>query len=214
MQVSKLDMSKHGVIPVLAMDRNDLTYFTEGFANLACSSKQLEVYVFDPAQQMVVEGIDKEHYIIENFEDVIVSLFKKTVERHNAYKLTDGHVSEETDMHPIIIIIHGVGMLKEQLSEDGVSKLRLMMEKTHGKLNLAFVAVDDYQSSNRYCIESWCTGNGLWIGGGITDQIRLKFNRREIVSNSANDLSGGYLIEKNQIKALKLLVSNRMQFEE
>lgn len=214
MEICNLDLTKHGVIPILAMDRNDITFFAEGIASLMCDSTDLEVYIFDPGQQLSIDNIDKEHYIIDNFEQTIVTLFQMTVERHNAYKLNDGRVPKNMDMHPIVILVNGVGMLKEQLSEDGISKLRLMMEKTHGKLNLAFMAADDYQSSNRYCTENWCNGNGLWIGNGITDQIRLKFNRREIIVNNSMDCSNGYLIEKNQIKAVKLLISDRMQLEE
>lgn len=214
MQLCKLDMTKQGVVQVLAMDRNDLLYFSEGITNLAAKAKETEVYVFDPAQQLSVKNIDADHYITENFEEKVAMLFKKTVERHNAYKSTEGHVPSEVDMHSILIVIHGVGILKEQLSEDGVSKLRLMMEKTHGKLKLAFIAVDDYQSSNRYCTENWCNGNGIWIGGGIMEQIRLKFSRREFVGNPVNDSTIGYWIDKSHIRTLKLIVSDNMQYEE
>lgn len=214
MEIQNLDLSKQGVVPVLATDRNDLYYFLEAITGILYESQKFETYVFDPSQMLIVNNMDKQHYITEEFEKTVVELFRKTVERHNEYKSTDGHVSAEIDMHPIVVIINGVGMLKEQLSDDGVRKLQLSMEKTHGKLNLVFFAADDYQSSNRYCAESWCGGNGIWIGGGIADQIRLKYNRRDVNTNVITDYSGGYFIEKNQVKTLKMVVSERARIDE
>lgn len=209
-----LDMGKYGALSVLAMDRHDLTYFMEGVAGLLAASGEIETYVFDPGHLLSLTGIDEAHYIAENFEDTVVKLFRETVERHNTYKKSDGHPDPSFDMHPILVAINGLGALKAQLTEDGVSKLRLMMEKTHGKLNLSFLAADDYQSSNRYCAEDWCGGNGIWVGNGITDQIRLKFSQRNFAANNSLDFTSGYVVERNKVSLVKLIVSDRAQLEE
>ena len=209
-----LNMRKYGALQVLAKDKDDMAYFLEGLAGLLLANSDVEIYVFDPGQLLALEGIDREHYITENFEETVVMLFQKTVERHNTYKLSDGQPDPSFDMHPIIVMIYGVGALKAQLSGDGVEKLQLMMSKTHGKLNLSFLAADDYRSSNRYCTEDWCRGNGIWVGDGIEDQIRLKYSKRSAVAGQTLDFTSGYVVEKNKIIFVKLLVSDQVQLEE
>lgn len=214
LETYRLDMRKYGALQVLAMDKHDITYFLEGVTNLMLANSGMELYVFDPGHLLALEGIDGRHYVGENFEETVVQLFRKTVERHNTYKQTNGNPDPSFDMHPIVVIIHGLGTLKSQLTEDGADKLRLMMSKTHGKLNLSFWAADDYQSSNRYCAEDWCGGNGIWVGSGITDQVRLKFSGRSVTANTVLDFTSGYVVEKNHISLVKLLVSDNVQVEE
>lgn len=210
----RLDMRKYGAFQLLAMDRHDITFFLEGVTNLMLANSDMELYVFDPEHLLALEGIDRQHYIWENFEETVVQLFRKTVERHNTYKQSSGNPDPSFDMHPIVVVIHGLGILKSQLTEDGVDKLRLMMSKTHGKLNLSFLVADDYQSSNRYCAEDWCGSNGIWVGSGITDQVRLKFSGRSIAASAARDFTSGYVVEKNHISLVKLLVSDHVEVEE
>lgn len=208
-----VDMRRYGVLPVFAMRSDDITYFMEGLADLLLASKNIETYLIDPKRRLCPETQDQEHCITDNAEKKIVEIFQTTVERHNIYKSSNGNVPEDFDMHPVIIMINGLQDLKEQLSNDGKSKLKLMMEKTHGRLNLSFIIADDYMSSNRYSSEAWCSGNGIWIGDGVDNQQRYPVNKR-ILSAQDADFTTGYLVEKNRTVLLKLLVSGNAQLED
>lgn len=208
-----VDMRKYGVLPIFAMEQSDITYFLEGLANLLLMSRAIDTYVLDPRRLLSLERQDQGHYILDNAEETIVSFFKKTVDRHNTYKSTNGNVPEGFDMHPIVVIINGLGALKEQLSDDGRSKLKNMMEKTHGKLNLSFIVADDHMSSNRYSAEGWCAGSGIWVGSGIEEQQRFVFNKK-MTTDTDLDFTTGYVVEKNKATLVKLLVSDNARLED
>lgn len=208
-----VDMRKYGVLPIFAMERDDIAYFLEGLINLLFTSQDIETYVIDSRQQLSLEKQDQEHFITENIEEKVVDFFQKTVTRHNTYKSSNGNVPKDFDIHPIIIVINGLQDLKSQLTDDGKSKLKLMMEKTHGKLNLSFIIADDYLSSGRYSNEPWCGGSGIWVGTGMDEQQRFSVNRRMITEVDL-DFTTGYLVEKNRATLVKLLVSDNASLED
>lgn len=145
-----VNMRKYGVLPVFAMEHDDITYFLEGLVNLLFQSRTIETYLIDPNRRLSLERQDQKHCITENIEDRIAEFFGETVTRHNTYKSLNGNVPEDFDMHPVIIVINGLQNLKDRLSDDGKSKLKLMMEKTHGKLNLSFIIADFFCRRNCY----------------------------------------------------------------
>lgn len=205
-----MNLRKGGVEQVLAMDAQDTVAFAEGLANMLQEESDCELYVLDPNKVLSVEAIDKEHYAAEQLEDMIVKLFWLTVERHNKSKTSDMAPTEQLEACPVVVILMGVGQIKRLLSADGNDKLKVMLEKTSGRFGLFFWAVDDYQSTNAYSTEAWCKGDGIWIGNGIGEQIRLKVNRRNPSFAKKLDATNGFLIRKMNVQSVKLLISERM----
>lgn len=209
-----LSMEKESTEQVLAMDLRDTAGFAEGIANLLQETPGFELYVFDPGKLISVDGIDAEHYVTEKPEEAVVRLFRLTVERHNACKQADGILPEEMDTHPVIAILVGLGRIKGLLTADGVDKLKLILEKTSGKFRLFFWAFDDYKSANAYNTEEWCRGDGIWVGNGLGDQIRLKVNGRVPAAAKTLDSTDGFQVRRGAARPIKLLVSDRMEVEE
>jgi len=208
-----INLRKGSVCQVLSNDRKDTAAFIEGLVNMLQGIPEFEIYVIDPAQLLTLNDMDERYYISGPPEDMIVSLFQLTVERHNTYKLAESRILDNADWHPVITVFMGLGEIKKQLSDDGRDKLRLILEKTSGKFGLFFWAVDDVQSANRYSEEKWCSGDGIWIGNGINDQVRLKVNIRNQVYMRKMDFTNGYLVRKSNARLVKLLISERLEQE-
>ena len=85
-----LNMGRLGVGQVLSMDRRDLYPVAEGMAELVKKETDWELYVFDPAKAVDVDGLDEDHYLTDKPEEAVVKLFWTTVERHNAWKRAGG----------------------------------------------------------------------------------------------------------------------------
>ncbi|MCD8098792.1 MAG: hypothetical protein LUE31_12405, partial [Lachnospiraceae bacterium] len=208
-----LNMERGGTEQVLAMDLLDTVGFAEGIAALLQQTPDFELYVLDPGKMLSVDGIDAEHYVTETPEETVVRLFSLTVERHNAYKTSNGVFPEEMDTHPVVVVLQGLGRIKSLLTEDGVGKLRLILENTSGKFRLFFWVFDDYRSANVYNTEDWCRGEGIWIGNGVGDQIRLKVNGRVPAAARNLNFTDGFQVRHGTARQMKLLVSDRMEAE-
>ena len=96
------------------------------------------------------------------------------------------------------------------VSDDGKDKLKVLLEKTSGKYGLYYWAFDDYNSSNSYNTESWCNGDGIWIGNGIGDQIKMKYNRKNAALTKNIDCTSGFYIRRTNAQLVKLLISERI----
>ncbi len=209
-----LNLRKLGVQQVLSMDRQELYPIGEAMAELVQRETDWELYVFDPAKGIKVEGIDEAHYITDKPEETVEKLFGITVERHNKWKRTGGDLSAEFDLHRIVVVLAGLGQVKKLLSEDGVDKLRLILEKNSGRFQQFYLVLDDYVSSNTYSREEWCRSEGLWVGNGVTDQIRFKINGRTAAYGRYVDSSSGFMVQKGVAEKVKYLVSDRTEVED
>lgn len=204
-----LNLRKGSVSQVLAMDRQDTVAFAEGLLRVLAHIPECERYVLDPDKVLSVNEIDSEHYTGEQVEDFVQKLFSLTVERHNADKISEQKSQKITDWHPVIVVLMGLGQIRKRLSDDGKDKLRLILEKTSGKFGLYFWSMDDERSSHSYGGEKWCTGDGIWVGNGIGDQMRLKIYRKDLALTKKVDFTCGYLVRKSKIQPVKLVLSDR-----
>lgn len=204
-----LNLRKGNTGQILAMDRQDTVAFVEGLLRVLAKIPECERYVLDPDKALSANEIDSEHYTAEQVEDFVQKLFSLTVERHNADKIAGQKSREITDWQPVIVVLMGLGQIRKQLSDDGKDKLRLILEKTSGKFGLYFWSVDDERSSHSYSGEKWCTGDGIWVGNGIGDQMRLKIYRKDIMFTKKVDFTCGYLVRKSKVRPVKLVLSDR-----
>lgn len=204
-----INCRKGSVEQILALDRQDTIAFAEGLANMLMQSLNCETFVLDPDKTLSLEVKDLDHYITENIEASVIKLFEITRDRHNAYKKYNGNLPETVDMHPVSVVLMGLGRLRRSLSDDGKDKLTVLLEKTSGKFGLFYWVFDDYHSSNSYSVENWCNGDGIWIGNGIGDQIRMKYSKKNAAFSKNIDFTSGFYIKKAIAQLVKLLVSER-----
>ncbi|MCI9147243.1 MAG: type VII secretion protein EssC [Hungatella sp.] len=209
-----LNLVKAGTQQVLSMDRRELYPVAEGMAELIRKETDWELYVFDPAGTMAVEGIDRDHYITDKPEEAVAKLFGTAVERHNEWKRTGGSVSGDMAMEPAVVIFAGLAQIRKLLSKDGADKLRLILEKSRGAFGMSCWAMDDYSSSSSYSTQEWCCGEGFWIGGGLGDQMRFQINGRRAEYGKYVDPASGFAVRRGNAEKLKYLVSDRWGMEE
>ncbi len=210
-----MNLRKGDVGKVFAIEKQDTAAFAEGIANvIQQEASDCELYVIDPEKLLSVEQMDKEHYVSEQMEDMVCKLFWMAVERNNAYKSAEGTLPNTVDLHPVVTILMGLGQIKRQLSDDGADKLKVLLEKTSGRYGLFFWVIDDYQSTNSYSAESWCNGEGIWIGNGIKEQMRFEIDRQTVISAKNVDFTSGYLVRKAKAQSIKLMLSDQIVVEE
>ncbi len=208
-----INMCRENVFPVLAMDWQDITAFAEGLAKILQKSDTIEFYLFDSAKRLKVEEVDEGHYGAEKAEERVAALFEILVERNNAYVRAKGNVPPEMDLHPLCILIMGLSKLKQQLSEDGKDKLRLILERASGKFGMSVWIMEDYQSARGYLAQSWFRGDGIWIGNGISDQICLKVIGRNPAFSKNLDFTSGFVVKSGNVRQIKLVITERIARE-
>ena len=191
------DFTRNCVLQILSYELEDSTYFAKGIQEVLSNVKDVEIIVFNSD--------------MKEPEKEIIRLFEIAVERNNNYKRTNGNPT--VDMHPIVCIFKSVFRMKSVLSEDGYSKLYNILDKSQGTYNLAYFIFDDVMSANRYSAENWyqnqCKGNGIWVGQGLLDQMRLQINRRQEASaNKEVDESFGFYVEKGRHRMMKLVTKD------
>ncbi|MCM1217691.1 MAG: type VII secretion protein EssC [Lachnospiraceae bacterium] len=204
-----VNMRRGSVGQILAVDRQDTVAFVEGLLQLSVKIEDCERYVIDPDRLLSAGEIGVEYYTDKQMEDTVQKLFSLTVERHNASKLAEQKSQQKIEWKPVMTVLMGLGQIKKLLSEDGQDMLKNILEKTNGRFGLYFWVVDDERSSYSYGGEKWCTGDGIWIGNGITDQMRLKIYKKDIGITKKMDFSCGYLVRKSKAQPVKLLFSER-----
>lgn len=209
-----INLAQRNVVQVLAMNMQELFPFCAGVLHQLALCENSEVYVIDVAQKLVdFKNMDNWVHISKNVEETIVKLFEVTVERHNAWKRNGEKFPDDMDVHPVIVVIAGLFQLKEQLSDDGKDKLRLILEKTRGKYNLSFWVMDSYANSNRYGTEEWCSDDGIWIGNGVGEQIRLRTQSKRMYSKQKLDFGCGYIFTNGDVEQAKFVVPDEMDVE-
>ena len=204
-----LNLRKGNVGQIFAIDRQDTVAFAEGLIQVVSKVPKCEIYVLDPDRALSINEIDTKYYGDKKLEDIVRKLFSLTVERHNANKMAQQKSHEIIEYEPVITVLMGLGQIKKQLSDDGKDKLKLILEKVSGSFGLYFWVIDDERSSYSYSGEKWCTGDGIWVGNGIGDQMRLKIYKKDLMITKNIDFTCGYLVRKSKVQPVKLILSER-----
>lgn len=147
-------------------------------------------------------------------EKTVVGIFDTAVARNNDYKNSGGKPS--VDMTPIFVIIYGYDHVRKKLSDDVADKLRVILVKTEGFCNMYFVVCDTYASSNLYSAEEWvnrCGGNGVWIGEGIENQIRLQTGSARFDRNSLMAANDGYIVRRGGAEKVRVVMKEDCRSE-
>lgn len=209
-----LDLRKYGTLQFFAMESTGFVHFAEGIIRMIAGQGECELYIFDLDKMVKARTGGKVHYITDNAEETVVELFDMTVKRHNFVKKQGTQNEEEqVDMHPVIVLILGYGKLIENLTDDGVDKLKLILEKNSGTFNQSYFVFDEYRYSYSYSTQKWCSENGIWVGPGIEEQSGFNINRRQLDKNRTAEMHTAYMIERGAFRMLKLVVSDEYQEE-
>lgn len=207
-----LNMRKEGIMPVFAMEMQDLKGFMEGMIELLCQSSECDVYVLDPLHLIESDKLKEDRHIVNDLEGTVIKLFAETVERHNSFK-TDAIKFEHSGYANTVVFLLGLQKIKAQLSNDGQEKLQLILDKTKGHFKQSYFVADSYHFANQYAFETWCNGNGIWVGKGLSEQSVLHLSGNISSSRTAN-YTDGCLIRQGSGKQMKLVISDYVKEEE
>ena len=133
------------------------------------------------------------------------------VKRNNTFK--DSGL-DPASLEPFVertYLLLGFRRLYEQLSADAQEKLRLLIEKAEPFYKLHFVIVETAAQLAAHQYEPWfkrhVSGDGLWIGDGVTEQSILKIN--SLSAELYEEIGGedGFSFTKGRMTLAKLLTS-------
>lgn len=201
------------VLMVIAENGQDALYYAGGLVEAVSALPEIRTLVFNGGRELeelldvAYEGVDGD------FENRVVELFNLAVERNNNYKETDGNPT--VDMTPMLVVLNGYEKLKSRLSEDGKDKLITILDKVEGFCNLFFIVSDSYRDVNQYYLDSWvsdrCGGDGVWVGNGIEDQMRLTVTKKTKELSRVVDQTTGFYVTGGAAKRMKLILPSRLE---
>ncbi|MCM1103362.1 MAG: type VII secretion protein EssC [Clostridium sp.] len=194
--IVSVNAKEKNVLLALAEEGKDALRYAGGIIEMAATALDIRVVVFNGGKELS-RILDVEYDLVEeDYEERIVELFNMSVIRNNDYKDTNGHPTK--NMPPILVVLHDYEKIKKNLSGDGADKLITMLNKVEGFCNIYFIVCDSYRSANFYYMDEWfssrCRGEGVWIGSGIENQMRLDItDNRDKIGGKLNAKTGFYV---------------------
>ncbi len=207
LELAQVNLRSKVVYPVLTQELESAVSFVTVFGAVAAASgKTLLLDNERILRNMAATGCE----IVENPGDEFVrQLFAEMVLRNNTYKDAGMDVAALDSFEERTYILFGFKRLCEQLDDDGKEKLKLLIEKAEPFYKLHFVIVETAAQMSTYQYEAWfrrhITGDGLWLGDGVTEQNILKITK--LTSDLYEEIGSeyGFAFTKNRITLTKLL---------
>ena len=185
--------------------------FTTDLAVLIGKYMQYPGVIFDPTH-----SVDQDTGSLEclatsaDCEAGIAKLFETVLYRNNTYKdaLDKGIECEPFD--DMLVIINSITQLKESLGDEGNQKLSLILERGSLNYHIVIIIAEQVKTLTTVSYEKWYKANvsiadGIWVGGGITDQYQMKPSK--LTAEMHDDLTAefGFSLIKGQGLKVKLL---------
>ena len=209
LDVSFVNLRSKVVYPVITQDIDSAVSFTEELMHVSAASGT--TFVLDAERKL--EGIVKSgcREISGECEQFVRELFSEMVTRNNTFKDAKLDASSLDLFEERTYIFFGFKRLVEQLTEDGKDKLRLLIEKAEPFYKLHFIIVETASQLSAYQYEAWfrrhVSGDGLWIGDGVTEQTVLKVNTLNSALYEEIGSEYGFIFRRNRMTLVKLLTS-------
>ncbi|MGN0325715.1 MAG: type VII secretion protein EssC [Lachnospiraceae bacterium] len=209
----KINAEEKNILTVMAENAQDALNYAGGLIETVSTMSDLRTIVFNGGKQLA-DLLDVAYERIDdNFEEHLVELFNLAVSRNNNYKDTNGQPT--VDMSPMLVVFNGYDKIKKALSADGQDKLITILDKVEGFCNIYFMISDGYRSVNQYYMDSWmgnrCAGEGIWVGNGIEDQMRLTITRKSKELAREVGFGTGYYVSDGSAKLLRLVMPSKLE---
>lgn len=209
----KINAAEKNVLCVIAENAKDALYYAGGMVEAVSAVPDLRTIVFNGGSELD-ELLDVAYEKVEyGYENKIIELFNTSVLRNNNYKDTNGQPT--VDMTPMLVVFNGYGKIKDGLSEDGKDKLITILDKVKGFCNIYFIVCDSYRAVNQYYMDSWmgsrCGGEGIWVGNGIEDQMRLTITRKTRELGKEIDSRTGYYVAGGTARLMRLVMPSKLE---
>jgi len=191
---------------------NEHQSFTHDLSQLLARQCVRDVTVFDAQQDYLGKNNEGVTYYstVKEFENAISALFDLVVYRNNTYKEALEQGIEVEDFEPKVIVINSVVALKNALSSEGAQKLGLILEKGDAKYKMTIIFAEQSKNLSSVTFDKWYkqqinSGDGIWVGGGITEQYQLKPTKTSAEMREDMSPEFGFVLQKGKSVKVKLL---------
>ncbi|WP_462410817.1 type VII secretion protein EssC [Neobacillus sp. Marseille-QA0830] len=190
--------------------------FTHELAGFMAQKCGLDVTVIDGQQSFIDRNNQDVSYYstVKEFENVVAALFELVLYRNNTYKDAIERGVEVEHFDQKVILINSIAALKNALSKEGQEKLGLILERGDAKYNMTILFAEQSKSVQGLTFDKWYKaqinpGDGIWVGGGITEQFNLKATKQ--TSEMREDMTAefGFSLQKGKGVKVKLLNSEK-----
>ena len=203
-----VDMKTNNIIEVIGLDSEDAKRAAYGIVESASRVEEAEVVIFQENSSIDIKL--KNDYKVVNIKDRddFLSEFNRAVARNNDYKLR-GNLPND-DNTPLFVVFSELSRIFDRADMSTQTDIKNYLEKVEGFSNIYIIICDSYQGVGKYSVDNWYSsriaGNGIWVGNGISDQIRLQVNRGRIGLKKNIDEFTGYYVSKGNAKLMRLLM--------
>lgn len=209
----KVNAVEKNVLLVISEDGRDALNCAGGIIETASAVADLRTIVFNGGKELN-ELLDVAYDKVDgDYENRIIELFNTAVLRNNNYKETNGVPT--VDMTPMLVVFNGYEKIKDSLSEDGRDKLITILDKVEGFCNMYFVVCDSSRSVNQYYMDGWvgnrCGGEGVWVGNGIEDQMRLTITKKTRELRREIDSRTGFYVAGGCARLMRLVMPSKLE---
>ena len=202
-----LQLTSNFITLVAASDVEKTIPFIQGIAELLSINAGINTIVLDAGNLFEQDDNKQYEYLNQDMENIVISLFELTVERHKAYK-REG----KTDFEHKVYIIPSTPVLCKHLTEDSVDKLNALLERGSADYGINIIISDSTSDISAYSSLEWylthCGGNGIWVGDGVTGQYNLTIAKPTNELYSEKGDAYGVVIKNGKYKIIKLVQSS------
>jgi len=206
LSIETIDLSSSMITLVAALTDNGIGRFTQGVAEVISEKIGVKTIILDANEIFLGEDIKCYDYYTEDLENIVVEMFNLMVERHKQYQ-TDSNSSFDE----ILYIIPSMSGLRKTLTEDGIDKLNTLLDNGKNNYGIKVILGDTITNIQIFSSQQWYrkhrTGNGIWIGDGVTDQSQLEITNPSSELYQEIGLEFGVIVYGGKTKIIKLLQS-------
>lgn len=209
----KVNAAEKNVLLVVAENGKDALNYAGGLIETVSAVADIRTVVLGGGRELEALLDVAYEKVDGDYENRIIELFGMAVSRNNNYKDTNGQPT--VDMTPMLVVLNGYEKIKNSLSEDGKDKLITILDKVEGFCNIYFVVCDSYRAVNQYYMDQWmgsrCGGEGVWVGNGIEDQMRLTITRRTKELRREINARTGYYVADGYARLMRLVMPSKLE---
>ncbi len=185
--------------------------FTSDLVGLLADTTQLQGMVFDMPKTIGKKpaGLTLSTSAKE-CEAQVDKLFDMVLTRNNSYK-DAGEKGEATPIfEPVFVVINSLNSLRNSLSERGMEKLSLILEKGSVNYGINILIAEQVKNISAVSFEKWYKANvspssGIWVGNGITEQYQMKASKTTAEMHEEITADFGFSLIQGKCVKVKLL---------
>ena len=204
----KINLNENNLLYILSQNNREAGRYALALAEVALEKMNAEIIIVSENSRLD-ENVSFVHKIVEaNDDEKIQEIYNRALRRNNEF-IDNGNLPED-DNNPIVIVFNNLSKVLSFTGLESTNKLKKYLEEVRSLCNIYIIISDSHQGSGKYSTDSWylnrVAGDGVWVGNGCGDQIRLYFNRKGNIYKKNIDDYTGFYISKSNLKFMRLLM--------